>query len=210
MQTLNRQTPDTSAESNWRTIHETIEQSRNSMHLAGPATILLLWGAIVAVGYLGMFLTESLATDFVDRNPWYPGPLWGGLALIGFIGSSIIGSRASRNITGDRSVRSAGFKVFLFFLAVMVAAFAIPAAAGLWGAEKSNAIPDIVIGIVALGYVLFGIMHRPALAVIGVMFAAAYYIPHMLMDDAAFAVTAVATLLIVVGGAIWLRRSGVA
>lgn len=197
-------------EANWRTIHETINQSRSSMYLAGTSSILLLWGAVAATGFLGMFLIERLASDFVDENPWYPGPLWVVLAVIGFIGSGIIGNRASQHITDNSSTRSAGFKVFLFFLAVVVSAFAVPAASGLWGPDTAAAIPGVTIGIVSLGYILFGIMTRPVVAIIGLAFAAAYYIPAWLLDDLAFAVTAVAILAIVFGGAIWLRKSGAA
>lgn len=210
MESPNNQSPNVSPETSWRTIHETIDQSRSSMYLAGTSSILLLWGAVVAAGFLGMFLIANLATDFADQNPWYPGPLWAILAVIGFIGSGIIGSRASQKITDNDSIRSAGFKVFLFFLAVVVAAFAVPAASGLWDSDTASAIPGVTIGIVSLGYVLFGIMIRPALAIIGVGFAAAYYIPDLLLDDLAFPVTAISILIIVLGGAIWLRRSGVA
>ena len=210
MSTTNKEADQLSAETSWRTIHATMDQSHSSMYLAGTATILLLWGAIVAAGYLAMFAIDILATEFADRNPWFPAPLWAGVSVIGFIGSSIIGGRASQKITDGDSVRSAGFKVFLFFLAVLVAAFVVPAASGLWGADAANATPGVTIGIVSLGYVLFGIMTRPALAIIGILFAAAYYIPDLLLDDAAIAFTGVATLVIMFAGAIWVRKSGVA
>ena len=210
MSTTDKEADQLSAETSWRTIHATMEQSHSSMYLAGTATILLLWGAIVAAGYLAMFAIDILATEFADRNPWFPAPLWAGVSVIGFIGSSIIGHRASQKIGDGDAARSAGFKVFLFFFAVIVAAFVIPGASGLWDPDAASGIPGVTIGIVALGYILFGIMYRPALSIIGVAFAAAYYIPDLLLDDAAIAVTGVATLVIVFAGAIWLRKSGVA
>ncbi len=60
-----------------------------------------------------------------------------------------------------------------------------------------------------LGYVLFGIFTRPVLAAIGVGIAASYFIPSYLAGDAALAVSAVATLLVVALGTVWIRRSGV-
>ena len=210
MSTSKQESDQLSAETSWRTIHATMDQSHSSMYLAGTATILLLWGAIAAAGYLAMFAIQILATDFADRNPWFPAPLWAGISVIGFIASSFIGKRASQKIADGDAARSAGLKVFLFFFAILVAAFGIPGASGLWDPDAASGIPGVTIGIVALGYILFGIMHRPALAIIGVAFAAAYYIPDLLLDDAAIAVTGVATLVIMFAGAIWLRKSGVA
>ena len=61
----------------------------------------------------------------------------------------------------------------------------------------------------ALGYVLFGIMHRPVIAALGVGIAAAYYIPSYLAGDAAPMVSAVAILVVVGLSAAWIRKSGV-
>ena len=99
--------------------------------------------------------------------------------------------------------------MFLFWLAIFAAAFLIPAAAGMWNAEDGPNIPRVTVGIVVLGYVLFGIMHRPAIAVIGLGIAAAFYIPSYLAGDAALLVIAGATMAVVVLGWAWIRRSGV-
>ena len=80
----------------------------------------------------------------------------------------------------------------------------------MWTSDHGSLIPGVGIGIIALGYILFGIMHRPALSVVGIGIAAAYYIPNLLLDDAAHAVTAVAMLVVVLVGALWLRKSGAA
>ena len=125
------------------------------------------------------------------------------------LGSAIIGYRAGRkNAAGDAS-RNAGVRVFLFWLAVVLAAFLVPAAAGMWNAEAGANIPHVAIGIVSLGYVLFGIMHRPVIAVVGAGIAAAFYIPSYLAGDAALAVSAAVTLTVTVLGAVWIRKSGV-
>ncbi len=199
-------TPDES----WSAVHATLDRARSSMYVAGTATILLLWGAIVALGYFSQFAVATLAADFAARTPWFPGPLWGGLAAAGMLGSARIGHRAGKENAVGPAARSAGIRVFLFWLAVMAAAFLLPAAAGLWATGAAGAaIPRVTVGIVALGHVLFGIMHRPAIAVVGAGFAAAFYVPSYLLGDAALAVSAVATLTVVALGTAWIRRSGV-
>lgn len=201
---------DLSPEASWRTIHETMDDSRSYLYLAGTASILLLWGGLMAVGYFLHFGISTLATDFADQYPWFPAPLWIALGIAGFIASGIIGRRAGQNLSDNYSARRAGMRVFLFWLAVTVTAFVVPAASGMWTSDHGSLIPGVVIGIIALGYILFGIMHRPALSIVGIGIAAAYYIPNFLLDDAAHAVTAVAMLVVVLIGALWLRKSGVA
>ena len=100
--------------------------------------------------------------------------------------------------------------MFAFWIVVVAAAFLIPGAAGLWNDDTASSIPGVAIGIIALGYTLFGIMHRPALAVVGIGIAAAYFIPDYLLGDIAAAATAVLMLAVVFAGAFWLRKSGVA
>lgn len=208
------QGPDTesaalTADESWDAIHATMDRARSSMYAAGSATILLLWGAIVALGFLLQYAIVTLAPEFAAGTPWYPGPLWGAVAAAGMVGSALIGIRAGRENAAGDAARSAGIRVFLFWLAVIVAAFFVPAAAGLWTADDAGAaIPRVVVGIVALGQVLFGIMHRPSIAVVGVGFAAAFYLPSYLAGDLALLVTAVATLAVVALGAAWIRKSG--
>lgn len=202
----NKPTPQES----WRSIHETMDHARTELYLAGTSNILLLWGGVMALGYLAQFAFRALASDLAEEYAWYPAPLWIVMVLIGFVGSSLIGSRAGRNLADGESARRAGIKVFLFFLAVGLAAFIVPGAAGLWNEEAASSIPGVAIGIAALGYILFGIMVRPFIAAIGVSFAAAYFIPFLLLDsDISEIVTAVAMLGIVIGGAVWLRKKGV-
>ena len=205
-----RESSNLSPEASWRTIHETMDHSRSHLHLAGTSSILLLWGAVMAIGYLMHYGISSLAPDFADQYPWFPAPLWVALGTIGFIASGIIGRRAGQNLSDKSTARRAGLRVFFFWLAVTLAAIFVPAAAGMWTPDHGHMIPGVTIGIIALGYVLFGIMHRPALAVVGIGIAAAYYIPNYLLDDIAPAVTAVAMLVVVLIGAFWLRKSGVA
>ena len=201
---------DLSPETSWRTIHETMDQSRSHIYLAGTSSILLLWGGIMAVGYFLHFGFSSLATDFADQYPWFPAPLWIALGTIGFIASGIIGRRAGQNLSDNYTAGRAGLRVFLFWLAVTVTAILVPAASGMWTPDHGSLIPGVTIGIIALGYILFGIMHRLALSIVGIGIAAAYYIPNFILDDAAHAVTAIAMLVVVLVGALWLRKSGVA
>ncbi len=199
-------TPDES----WDAIQATLDRVRSSMYVAGTATILLLWGAIVSLGCFAQYAVATLAADFAAGTPWYPGPLWGVLSAVGMVGSALIGHRAGREYASGGAARSAGIRVFLFWLAVLAAAFLVPAAAGLWTPDHAGvAIPRVGVGIVALGLVLFGIMHRPSIAAVGVGFAAAFYLPSYLAGDAALLVTGAAMLVVVALGAAWIRRSGV-
>ena len=197
-------------EESWRTIHETMDRARSSMYVAGTAPIMLLWAAIASLGVGSQYAILTLASEFAERSPWIYTVLWGVLMVPGMVGSGIIGSRAGRKIAPGDAARRAGIRVFLYWLAVVVAMFLIPAAAGMWNAENGDNIPGVVLGIVSLGYILFGIMHRPVLAVVGVGFAAAFYIPNYLADsDEVMLVSAGLMLVVVALGAWWIRRSEV-
>ena len=197
-------------EESWRDIHETMDRARSSMYVAGMATIMLLWAAIASVGVISQYAILTLASEFAERSPWIFGVLWGILMVPGMVGSGLIGHRAGRKIAPGDAARSAGIRVFLYWLAVVVAMFLIPAAAGMWNAEDGYNIPGVSIGIVSLGYILFGIMHRPVLAAVGVGFAAAFYIPKYLVDGyEVMLVSAALMVVVVVLGAWWIRKSGV-
>ena len=197
-------------EESWRDIHETMDRTRSSMYVAGSATIMLLWAAIASVGVGSQYAILTLAPELAERSPWIFGVLWGILMVPGMVGSGFIGRRAGRKIAAGDAARSAGIRVFLYWLAVVVAIFLIPAAAGMWNSEDGDNIPAVAIGIVSLGYILFGIMHRPVLAAVGVGFAAAFYIPNYLVDGyEAMLVSAASMVVVVVLGAWWIRKSGV-
>ena len=129
----------------------------------------------------------------------------------GMVGSGFIGRRAGRKISPGDAARKAGIRVFLYWLAVVVAVFLIPAATGMWNAEDGDNIPGVAIGIVSLAYILFGIMHRPVLAAVGVGFAAAFYIPnyYLMEGNEVMLVSAALMVVVVVLGAWWIRKSGV-
>ena len=195
-------------EESWNAIHATMDRARSSMYVAGMEMILLLWGAIVALGVLGQYAIASLAPEFAAERPWFPALLWGVLATAGMAGSAVLGHRAGRENAAGSAARSAGLRVFAFWLAVVVAAFVVPAAAGLWTADVEGITSTrVTVGIVALGYVLFGIMHRPALAAVGAGFATAFYLPSHLAGDAALVISAIATLVVVGLGTLWIRWS---
>ncbi|MDE2903542.1 MAG: hypothetical protein OXP73_11000 [Chloroflexota bacterium] len=208
MQNAERETSATQPEESWNAIHDTMDRARSSMYVAGMESIMLLWGVIVALGLLGQSAISAQAPEFAAESPWFPAPLWGVLTAAGFAASAILGHRASaRNAAGAASKR-AGLRVFFFWLTVTGAAFIVPAAAGLWTADVEGiTIARVSIGIVALGYTLFGIMHRPVLAAVGVGFAAPFYLSSHFAGDAAIPISAAATLLVVSLGAAWIRWS---
>ena len=193
----------------WNSIHATMDRGRSSMYVAGTSTIMLLWGVIASLGYLSQYAVETLASDFAKLNPWIAAPLWGVLTAAGMVGSAIIGRRAGRENVAGGGGRRAGIRVFFFWLAVAIAAFLVPGAAGMWTAGAGDNIPHVAIGIVSLGYILFGIMHRPAIAAVGAGIAAAFYVPSYLAGEAAPVVSAAATLIVVALGVSWIRKSGV-
>ncbi len=195
-------------EQGWRSIQSTLERSRSAMYVAGWPTITLLWGAIVALGYFSMYAVETFAPGFADDYPWYPGPIWFGLAIPGMIGSSLIGYRASKQNASGPTATAAGLRIFGFWITVVASAFIIPAASGLWTADSDPmAITGVAIGIIALGYVLFGIMHHLAIALVGVGIAASYYLPTRFGGDAGPVLSAVLILVIVAVAWLWIRRS---
>ncbi|MCY4625270.1 MAG: hypothetical protein OXC99_09775 [Chloroflexi bacterium] len=192
-------------------IYETLERTRSSLYVAGSATILILWGVIGAVGLLAEYSIATWGADLRADYPWISGPLWMALVGTGFTASAVIGSRAGQRAAPGQVSRDAGLRVFLFWLAIGVAAFALPGLGGAWASDNPDVnTPRVAIGVAGLGFVLFGIMVRPMLAVIGAGLLAAYYVPSYLLDDAALAVSAALWLAVAALGMLWVRKSGIA
>ena len=211
MKNQDREEQRITSEDAWESIHATLDRSRSLMYVAGWPSILLLWGVIVSVGYLTQFVVEVAFPTFADDYPWFPGPLWGVLGTIGMIGSSILGYRAGHANSDGPTATRAGLRVFFFWMTVITAAFVIPAASGLWTIESNEfAISRVAVGIVALGYILFGIMHHKAIALMGVGIAAAHYVPSYFAGDFSNAVSAVLMLTFVAIAWTWIRKTGVA
>ena len=211
MKNQDREEQRITSEDAWESIHATLDRSRSLMYVAGWPSILLLWGVIVSVGYLTQFVVETAFTTFADDYPWFPGPLWGVLGTIGMIGSSILGHRAGHANSDGPTATRAGLRVFFFWMTVITAAFVIPAASGLWTIESNElAISRVAVGIVALGYILFGIMHHKAIALMGVGIAAAHYAPSYFAGDFSNAVSAVLVLTAVAIAWTWIRKTSVA
>ncbi len=193
----------------WGAIHTTINKTRSSMYLVGTSPILLMWGALTAVLYLIEYWLQTGGSALAEETPWIRAPAFGVLLIGGMVGSGLVGRRyGSRNVSPEAS-RAVGIRVFFFWVSVVLAAWLIPAAAGMWSPEGGAQIPHVAIGIVTLGYILYGIMTHAALAAVGVGIAAAYYLPDFLAGDAALPVSAVATFAVVGLGAMWLRKIGI-
>lgn len=209
MQTTNGDTPAFTPEESWSSIHMALDGARSSMYMAGTASILLLWGVLISLGFLSQYAVAELAPGFAESYPWFPAPLWGIFVSVGMVCSAFIGHQASGRYATGEAARNAGIRVFLYWLVVVVAAFVIPLMAGMWTAPTSGmGIAHVTVGIVSLGYVLFGIMHRPVIAVVGVGIAGAFYIPSYVAGDTAPVLSAVAMLLVAALGAFWIHRSG--
>lgn len=198
---------DLTPEESWNTIHATFDSTRTSMYIAGITNILLFSGALVALAFFTHYAIETLAPTFATDHPWYPGVVWGVMGTLGMIGNSIIGHRAGKKLSQGAASRNAGIRVFAFWMTVVSACFLIPAAAGMWNADSGDQIPYVTVGVIALGYILFGIMFRPMLVAVGAGLAASFYLPGHFAGDAALAFQGAATLTVCVLGALWLRRS---
>lgn len=208
METFDEGTDALTAKESWQAIRTTMDDARSSMYLAGSTVIMLLWGVIVSVGYFSHYAIETLATEFAEGRPWFPGLLWGGLGTVGGVCSGIIGHRASSSMATSEAARRAGIRVFYVWGSVVVAAFLLTSAAGLWNPENADNSARVFVGVIALGYVLFGIMHRPMIAVLGLAYAAAFYIPEYLLGDAALAVSGAAMVAMTAAGFTWVYRTG--
>ncbi|MCE2466122.1 MAG: hypothetical protein J4G01_08675 [Dehalococcoidia bacterium] len=208
MQDQDREGHEITPEQGWRSIQSTLDKSRSAMYVAGWPNIMLLWGAIVAAGYFSMYAIDTLAPAFAEDYPWYPGPLWFGLGIPGMIGSSLIGHRASKQNASGPSATAAGLRVFGFWMTIVAASFIIPGASGLWTSEADPiAITGVAIGIIALGYVLFGILHHLAIALVGIGIAASFYLPTHFAGDAGPVLSASLMLAVVAVAWIWIRRA---
>lgn len=196
-----------SAEEGWETIHATIHDARSALYTAGSTAILLMWGGIISVAYLAQYAVATFAADFAEQYPWFPGLLWPAITLPGVIGSMTIGYRAGRALSPGAAMQSAGIRVFGFWMTVIAAAGLLPGAAGLWNDTGAEKIPFVLFGVITLGYVLFGILHRTVIAVFGLGLAVTFYVPHYLFDDVAPAVSGVASLVLLAGVALWVRRN---
>ena len=199
-------------EESWASIHATVDDARRSMYVAGSTTILLMWAAITGVAFIAQYAITELATDFAERFPWFPGPLWGGLCTLGGVASGIIGHRAGQRTGAGGAARSAGIRVFLFWLAVITAAFLIPLAAGLYNvdvAERGTSIMLVIVGIWTLALILFGIMYRPLIAAGGAVYAAAFYIPFYVAGDIAPAISGATLLALAAGSLAWIAKKRV-
>ncbi len=192
----------------WETIHATMHGARSAFYAAGSTAILLMWAGIISIAYLAQYAVATFAADFADKYPWYPGPLWAVITFPGVIGSMAIGYRAGNALSPGRAMQSAGIRVFAYWMTVMVAAGLLPGAAGLWNEAGAEKTPFVMLGVFALGYVLFGILNRTVIAVFGVGMAVAFYAPHYLFDDVAPAVSGIAMLVMLVSVAMWVRRTG--
>ena len=180
------------------------------MYMAGWTTIMIMWGAIIAGANLSQYAVETWAPVFALDYPWFPGPLWSTLGAIGMVGSCLIGYRASKRNAIGPSATTAGLKVFSYWMTAVAAAFVIPGASGMWTGDVDYvAVVGVGVGIISLAYILFGIMHHPAIALVGLGIAASIYGPVRFAGDAAPVVSAAIILAVVAAAWWWTRKSDV-
>ena len=66
METFDESADALTTKESWQAIHATMDDARSSLYLAGSATILLLWGVIISVGFMTQFSILTLAPDFAE------------------------------------------------------------------------------------------------------------------------------------------------
>jgi len=118
---------------------------------------LMIWGGVWFIGFL--------VSQFLQSNPAVVGWTWGGLVLVAWVGSAVLG------INQGRYVRSQiGPQIGFFFLALFV--FAV-----LWfillAPQNTKQGVMFFISVVMFGGVVAGILNRNLATVIGSLFATA-------------------------------------
>lgn len=137
--------PSTTAKEDLGYVRDVVERSERN---AFPGGIAYLWAAIGLVGF-----------SLVDLSPERVGLYWSIAAPIGFFLSAWLGSRRART-AGQLSARDGRAQV-LHWGALMVAIFLLyPLIAQ--GDLKGEAIAQVILLFVALGYFLAGIHLIPA------------------------------------------------
>lgn len=102
-------------------------------------------------------------------------------------------------------------RILEYWLAVATAAFIIPAASGLWAGDADGlTIMGVAMGVVSLGYILFGILHHPAIAFVGLGIAASFYLSVHLAGDAWPLSSALLMPAVVLLAWMWVRKSEMA
>lgn len=134
-------------------IREDLGYVRDVVRGAGagafPATIAYLWAAIGLVGF-----------SLIDFSPQNVSLFWSIAAPVGFVLSAWLGWRHGRRV-GQESRRE-GERHMLHWGALLVTIFLLyPLIAG--GALRDEAIAQVILLIVALGYFLGGVHLVPAL-----------------------------------------------
>jgi hypothetical protein len=140
---------------------------RKSDRAPSPASIYLLWAAIVLVGFA-----------LIDFAPRYEGVYWTVLGPLGLLTSALLGWRYSLRLGQMR--RDLGVRYSLHFLGMMAIIFlAVPL--GVTGAVAWGAMSKFFLLIIALAYFLAGVhLERPLLWISFVIVAgyvALFFIP---------------------------------
>ena len=123
------------------------------MYVAGTSTILVLWGVIASLGIMSQYAIETFAAEFMSRNPWTIAPLWGMLMVLGMAGSAIIENRAGRKAAAGEAIRTAGIRMFFFWLAVVAAAFYIPSYLAGDAAPMVTAVAFLVVAALSAAWI---------------------------------------------------------
>jgi hypothetical protein len=138
-----------------RDIAQTERRSSSAYGYKETAPFMFLWGGIWFVGYA-----------MSDLRPEQAGWLWPVLVVLGFIGSSVIGSRQPAKVRGERSD---GLRHFASW--VVVALF-IAATIVLFRPQDGREVGAFVALLVGAAYAVIGIWTGTRIAIAGVAITA--------------------------------------
>lgn len=178
--------------------------------LTAVTPVLLLWGVVLAFGFVLQYAVGAIWADFTDSNLWIVAAVWGALTALGLAAGTVIRLRAARGRPPSEGARKLIVRVVGFWAAVLVAAFVIPALAGLYAFETDQdvlTVMRIVVGIAVLGYIMFGVLFASAVFMaVGAAFGIAFYLSSLITADWWLLLAGGAMAAVFLAGAFWSRR----
>ena len=180
--------------------------------LAALTPVLFMWGFILAAGFALQYALVTLWPAFTDDNLWILGVAWGALTLAGVTAGSVIRLLAARHMPPSAGARVLVARVIAYWTAVLAMAYAVPALAGLFAFDSDAtvlALMRVVVGIVVLGYLMFGVLFAARLFIgVGLACALAFYPASFIPADWWLLLAGGLTAAVFLGGGALSRRRG--
>ena len=136
-------------------IRQVMERTRWAIATSGAGYIMIVWGAIWFIGFLG--------SQFLEKD--LQGKIWAVLVPLGIVASIVLGRLLGKQVKGRPE-----WKIWAFWLALF-------SYAGLWGQIFPKPADEMVgflfiVTVVMFGYVIMGLWIATAFAWIGIAITA--------------------------------------